>query len=116
MLMSKDKDSRRQNIGVGVLGYGFMGRVHSMAVHRMPQAFWPPPLTPHLVAIAGRSAEKAADAAARFGFPKWYERWEDLVTDERVGLFDNTGPNHLHVEPCIAAARAGKHVLCEKPL
>ena len=103
-------------IGVGVLGYGFMGRVHSMTVHRMPQAFWPPPLTPHLVAIAGRSAEKAADAAVRFDIPRWYERWEDLVADERVELFDNTGPNHLHVEPCLAAAKAGKHILCEKPL
>ncbi len=103
-------------IGIGVLGYGFMGRVHSMAFRRLPQAFWPPPLTPHLVAIAGRSADKASDAAARFSIPRWYERWEDLVADERVELFDNTGPNHLHVEPCLAAARAGKHVLCEKPL
>jgi len=103
-------------IGIGVLGTGFMGRVHSMAVHRMPQAFWPSPLKPLLVAIAGRSAEKAADAAARFGFPKWSERWEDLIADERVELFDNSGPNHLHAEPCIAAAKAGKHVLCEKPL
>ncbi len=103
-------------IGVGILGTGFMGRVHSMALRRLPQAFWPPPLTPHLVAIAGRSAEKASDAAARFGFPRWYERWEDLVADERVEVLDNTGPNHLHVEPCLAAARAGKHILCEKPL
>jgi predicted dehydrogenase len=98
------------------LGYGSMGRAHSMAYRRLPQAFWPPPLTPSLVAIAGRSAEKACDAAARFGFPRWYERWEDLVADDRVELLDNTGPNHLHAEPCIAAARAGKHVLCEKPL
>jgi len=103
-------------IGLGLLGYGSMGRAHSMAFRRLPQAFWPPPLTPSLVAIAGRSAEKASDAAARFGFATWHERWEDLVADARVELFDNAGPNHLHAEPCIAAARAGKHVLCEKPL
>lgn len=111
-----EPEAGTRTIGVGVLGYGMMGRAHSMAFRRLPQAFWPPPLTPRLVAIAGRSAEKSSDAAARFGFATRYERWEDLVADGRVELFDNTGPNHLHAEPCIAAARAGKHVLCEKPL
>lgn len=111
-----EPEAGTRTIGVGVLGYGMMGRAHSMAFRRLPQAFWPPPLTPCLVAIAGRSAEKSSDAAVRFGFATRYERWEDLVADGRVELFDNTGPNHLHAEPCIAAARAGKHVLCEKPL
>lgn len=109
-------DAGTRAIGIGILGYGNMGRAHSMAFRRLPQAFWPPPLTPSLVAIAGRSADRASDAAARLGFATWHDRWEDLVADERVELFDNTGPNHLHAEPCIAAARAGKHVLCEKPL
>jgi len=93
-----------------------MGRAHSSAFLRMSHAFWPLPMAPRLVAMAARSAEKVSDMAARFGYPTWYERWEDLVADDRVELFDNAGPNHLHAEPCIAAARAGKHVLCEKPL
>jgi predicted dehydrogenase len=118
MVASSDgePEAGTRTIGVGVLGYGMMGRAHSMAFRRLSQAFWPPPIMPRLVAIAGRSAEKSSDAAARFGFATRYERWEDLVADGRVELFDNTGPNHLHAEPCIAAARAGKHVLCEKPL
>ena len=109
-------DESTRTIGVGMLGYGMMGRAHSSAFLRLPHAFWPLPISPRLVAVAARSAEKVADMAARFGYTVWYERWEDLVADERVELFDNGGPNHLHAEPCIAAARAGKHVICEKPL
>jgi predicted dehydrogenase len=93
-----------------------MGRAHSMAYRRVAQAFWPPVLTPHLVAIAARSNERVAEMAERFGYEAGYARWEELIADNRVQLFDNAGPNHLHAEPCIAAAKAGKHVLCEKPL
>jgi len=57
-----------------------------------------------------------ADFAGRFGYDRWCRGWEELLADERVELFDDTGPNYLHAEPCIAAAKAGKHVLCEKPL
>ena len=57
-----------------------------------------------------------AAAAARYGYESWTTDWHELVADPRVGLFDNGGPNDLHAEPTIAAARAGKHVLCEKPL
>ncbi len=106
----------RNSIGIGVIGYGFMGRFHSMAFSRVRHAFWPPPLTPQLVVIAGRSAEKVSDVARRFGYEGWCEHWEDLIADDRIALIDNTGPNYLHWEPCIAAAKAGKHILCEKPL
>lgn len=105
-----------RSIGIGLLGYGAMGRAHSMALCRLAQALWPPALTPRLVSVAARSREKVAEMAARFGYESWTERWEELVADCRVQLFDNTGPNGLHAEPCIAAAQAGKHVVCEKPL
>jgi len=112
--MTSQRGSR--GIGVGLLGYGSMGRAHSMAYRRLAQAFWPPVLTPQLVAIAARSNERVAEMAERFGYEAAYARWEELIADNRVQLFDNAGPNHLHAEPCIAAAKAGKHVLCEKPL
>ena len=109
-------DEAGRTLGIGVLGYGAMGRAHSGAFRRLPQFFSPLPLEPQLVAVAARSDGKVADFARRFGYSTWYRGWEELIADERVGLFDDTAPNYLHAEPCIAAARAGKHVLCEKPL
>jgi predicted dehydrogenase len=103
-------------IGIGILGSGMMGRAHSAAYRRLGHAFWPMPLAPRLVAVAGRNPQRAAELAARFGYETTYPRWEELIADPRVELFDNAGPNYLHAEPCIAAAKAGKHVVCEKPL
>ena len=103
-------------IGVGMLGYAFMGKAHSNAYKTLPYMTWPPPLMPRLVAIAGRNEEAVSDAARRYGFEGYVTDWKQLVGDERIGLFDNSGPNNLHTEPSIAAAEAGKHVICEKPL
>ena len=103
-------------IGVGMLGYAFMGKAHSNAFRKVEYLAWPPQLVPRLVAIAGRNQEAVAEAASRYGYERWTTDWQDIVTDERIGLFDNGGPNSLHAEPTIAAARAGKHVICEKPL
>ena len=77
---------------------------------------WPPPLVPRLVSIAGRDEAAVAEAADRYGFERHVTDWRELVADPDVELFDNSGPNNLHAEPTIAAAEAGKHVFCEKPL
>jgi predicted dehydrogenase len=103
-------------IGIGMLGYAFMGKAHSNAFRKLPYIAWPPPLVPKLVAIAGRNEEAVADAALRYGYERWTTDWRDIVADPAIGLFDNGGPNSLHAEPTVAAAEAGKHVLCEKPL
>ena len=103
-------------IGVGMLGYAFMGKAHANAYRTIPYMTWPPPLKPVLVGIAGRNPEGVAEAAERYGFAVSVTDWKDLVADDRVQLFDNAGPNGLHAEPTIAAAEAGKHVICEKPL
>src|SRR5262249_37735611 len=105
-----------EEIGVGMLGYAFMGKAHSNAFKKIAYITWPPPLMPRLVGIAGRDAEAVRDAAERFGYEDATGDWRHLVADERIGLFDNGGPNSLHAEPTIAAAEAGKHVICEKPL
>jgi len=104
------------SIGVGLLGYAFMGKAHSHAFKTMAYMMSPPPAIPRLVAICGRDEGAVRDAARRYGYETYYTDWRALVADDRVQLFDNGGPNHLHAEPCIAAAAAGKHVLCEKPL
>jgi predicted dehydrogenase len=103
-------------IGVGMLGYAFMGKAHSNAFKKIPYMTWPPPLVPRLVGIAGRNEQAVNEAAERYGYEYATRDWQQLVADESIGLFDNGGPNSLHAAPTIAAAEAGKHVVCEKPL
>ena len=64
----------------------------------------------------GARREAVGEAATRYGYEYATGDWRELVADDRIGLFDNGGPNSLHAEPTIAAAEAGKHVICEKPL
>jgi len=111
-----EKPKEVKDIGVGVIGYAFMGKAHTNAYLRMPIFFYPPPARPRLVAICGRTGEAVAEAARRYGYETYYTDWKDLVKDERIELVDNSLPNNLHAAPCIAAAEAGKHVICEKPL
>jgi len=105
-----------QTIGVGMLGYAFMGKAHAHAYKTLFYVAWPPPLVPRLAVVAGRDEPSVRAAAERYGFDRAVTRWEDVVADPAVDLFDNCGPNHLHAEPTIAAVEAGKHVICEKPL
>jgi predicted dehydrogenase len=103
-------------IGVGLLGYAFMGKAHSNALRTLSYMIDPPPAIPRLVALAGRDEAAVAAAAARYGWEGYYTDWRQLVADPHIQLFDNGGPNDVHLEPCLAAAAQGKHVLCEKPL
>src|SRR3979490_2492817 len=102
-------------VGVGMLGYAFMGKAHSNAYKKIAYITWPPPLEPRLVGIAGRDTEAVAEAATRYGYEYATGDWRELIADDRIGLFDNGGPNSLHAEPTILAAQAGKHGICEKP-
>jgi len=103
-------------VGIGMMGYAFMGKAHSNAYKKIPYMIYPPPAVPKLIAIAGRDEESVKEAAKRYGYSSYYTDWRDLIKDDRVQLFDNGGPNDIHAEPTIAAAQAGKHSLCEKPL
>ena len=105
-----------RTIGVGMLGYAFMGKAHANAYRKIAYMTWPPPLVPRLVSISGRTEGAVAEAARRYGFEGYVTDWRELVGNEEIQLFDNSGPNDLHAEPTIAAAEAGKHVVCEKPL
>jgi predicted dehydrogenase len=109
-------DSEAPQVGVGMLGYAFMGKAHTNAYKKIPYMMYPPPAVPRLVAICGRDEEAVAEAARRYGYESHYTDWREMLEDDRIQLFDNGGPNDVHAEPCIAAAQAGKHILCEKPL
>lgn len=109
-------EGQAPQVGVGMLGYAFMGKAHSNAFKTLPYMMYPPVAVPRLAAICGRSPDAVQEAARRYGYERWYTDWREMLKDDRVELFDNGGPNDAHAEPCIAAARAGKHILCEKPL
>ncbi len=102
--------------GIGVLGYGFMGKIHSNAYVKIPYTYQNPAVFPELVALCGRNAEKVSDTAVRFGYRGFYTDWKKLVNDPDVQIIDNCTPDDMHAAPTIDAARAGKHVICEKPL
>jgi predicted dehydrogenase len=103
-------------LGVGLLGSAFMGRAHSRALALLRTLEDDPAALPELRAICGRDPQRLAAMQRRFGWERGVRDWRELIEDPAVQLFDNAASNMLHGEPTIAAARAGKHVLCEKPL
>jgi predicted dehydrogenase len=107
---------KTREIGVGMLGYAFMGKAHTNAMKKIPYMIYPPPAIPKLIAVCGRNEEAAKEAAQRYGYEGYYTDWRKMLKNDRIELFDNGGPNDAHAKPCIAAAEAGKHILCEKPL
>ena len=112
MALTHSSPDERHSVGFGLLGYGFMGRAHSNALRTIPYIFWPSTARPGLVGIAGRTESSVREAATRYGYASWSTDWRDLVSDERVDVFDNVGPDAEHVEPTLAAIEHGKHVVC----
>lgn len=104
-----------KSIGVGMVGYGFMGRAHSLAWHAVTRAF-DLPAKPRLAAICGRDKAAAERAADRLGWASAETDWRALIERDDVDLIDISAPGDMHAPIAIAALQAGKHVLCEKPL
>ena len=101
---------------VGLIGTGYMGRGHTAAFVGMPGIFGHQPARPVLEMIADVSEDLASSAATELGFRRWTADWRALVADTAVDVVAITTPNNLHRDIGVAAARAGKHVYCEKPL
>ncbi|WP_197370333.1 Gfo/Idh/MocA family protein, partial [Streptomyces clavuligerus] len=102
-------------LGVGMVGYAFMGAAHSQGWRTVSHVF-DLPLRPVLAAVAGRDRSAVHTAAARLGWAAAETDWRALVTRDDVHLVDICTPGDLHAEIAVAALDAGKHVLCEKPL
>jgi predicted dehydrogenase len=103
-------------IGVGLVGYKFMGRSHSNAYRQVAPFFPDVALKPELTAVCGRDAAAVQEFATQFGWRSHETDWKKLVTRDDIGLIDVSTPGDTHAPIAIAAAEQGKHVFCEKPL
>jgi predicted dehydrogenase len=104
-----------KNLNVGLIGYGFMGRAHSNAFRRVSN-FFDLEYQPVLKAICARDEAKVKAFANKWGYESHETDWRKLVAREDIDLIDIACPNDMHKEIAIAAAKAGKMILCEKPL
>lgn len=105
-----------RELRVGVVGFGWMGQVHARAMSRLLHHYADAPLRPRLVAVADNAPDDRVErAAAAFGFAHVFDDWRALVTSDEVDLVSVTGPNFIHRDVAVAAARAGKHLWVEKP-
>ena len=104
-----------QRLGIGMVGYAFMGAAHSQA-WRSAGRFFDLPLRPDLAVLCGRDAAAAGAAARKLGWRAVETDWKQLLRRDDVALVDVCTPGDTHAEIAIAALAAGKHVLCEKPL
>src|ERR671919_9046 len=104
-----------KNLNIGLVGYGFMGRTHSNAFLQAPRYF-DLPYRPVLKAICARNADRAKAFAANWGYESVETDWRAVVERKDIDLIDIASPNDTHAEIAVAAARAGKMVMCEKPL
>ena len=105
-----------KKLNIAMIGGGFMGKAHAMAYAAMPMFFWPAPALPVRKVVVDVSQERADDARDRFGFEEASTDWLSVVQRDDIDVVDICTPNNMHAEMAIAAAKAGKHILCEKPL
>ena len=105
----------KKTLSVGLIGYNFMGKTHSNAWRQVGR-FFDLPAGLRLRTICGRNADKTAAAAAQFGWEQSATDWRAVVNDPEIDIIDITTPNDSHAAIAVAAAEAGKAVLCEKPL
>ncbi|MFJ4782249.1 Gfo/Idh/MocA family protein [Streptomyces sp. NPDC088794] len=104
------------SLGVAVVGFGWMGRVHTQAYARVLHHYPRLPLRPELVTVAEEVPGRAEEAAAQFGFASTARDWREVARDPRVRAVSITAPNFLHREIGVAMAEAGKHIWIEKPV
>ncbi|RLE09195.1 gfo/Idh/MocA family oxidoreductase [Candidatus Aerophobetes bacterium] len=105
-----------KEIRVGLVGYKFMGKAHSHAYRDVAMFFSSMKAVPVMKAICGRTEDEVAKAAKIYGWQSYETSWEKLIQRDDIDLVDISTPVNLHKDIAIAAAKAGKHILCEKPM
>ena len=105
----------KKPLRIGLIGYGFMGRTHSNAFRKVPN-FFDLKYEPQLAAVCARNKDRAQDFASQWGYESVETDWRKLIDRDDIDVIDIAAPNNVHHEIAIAAAKAGKAILCEKPL
>jgi len=105
----------KKQVRIGMVGYKFMGKAHSHAFRDIP-FFFDTDVVPVLQAIAGRDEQGVRQAAEKMGWASYETDWRRLIERDDIDVIDIVTPNNTHAEIAIAAAKAGKHIICEKPL
>lgn len=108
--------SNKKQLRIGLIGTGFMGRTHSNGYNRVPNFFPALEYTPVLKAVCSRNKEKVQAFADQWGYESIETDWKRLIERNDIDAVDICTPNDMHAEIAIAAAKAGKMILCEKPL
>ncbi|MEZ2330136.1 Gfo/Idh/MocA family protein [Mesorhizobium sp. RCC_202] len=105
-----------RTLNVAMIGGGFMGKAHAMAYAAMPMFFWPAPAIPVRKVVVDITEALADEGRRRYGFEEASADWRAVVKRPDIDVVDIVTPNDSHAEIAIAAAEAGKHIICEKPL
>ncbi|RYG66480.1 Gfo/Idh/MocA family oxidoreductase, partial [bacterium] len=105
----------KKEVGIGLIGYAFMGKTHSNA-YRQVNKFFDPTVTPRLRALCGRNEENVRNAANHLGWESYETDWKKMIDRPDIDIVDISTPGNEHKEMAIYAAQAGKTVFCEKPL
>ena len=105
-----------KTIGIGVIGMGWMGQVHSRSYGLVPQRFPDASIEPRFIICSDNVPERAEKAQKMLGFEQSTTDWQEVINHPGVEIVNIATPNSLHVEIVKAAAAAGKHIFCEKPV
>ena len=105
-----------ERVGIGIIGMGWMGQVHSRSYRAIGDRFWDSGIRPELVICADEVESRAHDGVHRFGFTNHTTRWREVIDHPGVDVVNVTSPNFMHLTMATAAVDAGKHVFCEKPV
>ncbi|TPK68526.1 MULTISPECIES: Gfo/Idh/MocA family oxidoreductase [unclassified Mesorhizobium] len=105
-----------KTLNVAMIGGGFMGKAHALAYATMPMFFWPAPAIPVRKVVVDITEALADEGRRRYGFEESSADWRSVVTRSDIDVIDIVTPNDSHAAIAIAAAEAGKHIICEKPL
>jgi predicted dehydrogenase len=106
----------RRRIGVGLIGFGWLGQAHSRSLQRIPTLFAQREFDPELVICSDAVPARVDEAVGSFGYARGTTDWRAVMHDRAVEVVFVAAPNMLHLELIEAAAQAGKHVFCEKPV
>ncbi|WP_027078797.1 Gfo/Idh/MocA family protein [Maribacter antarcticus] len=108
--------ANKKELRIGLIGCGFMGRTHSNGYNRVSNFFPDLEYRPVLQAVCSRTESKVKTFAEQWGYKSWETDWKTLIARDDIDAVDICTPNNMHAEIAIAAANAGKMILCEKPL